>query len=402
MPSDDSTAKARSYLETLCSVKPNRRTGSPGNREATAFVADVIGAFGYDVDATPFDCLDHVSNGAELTRGGEAFEVCVSPYSLGCDVTAELVAVATVEELERSDCAGKLLLLHGDICAEQLMPKNFVFYNPESHQRVIALLEERQPAAIVTATGRNPGMVGALYPFPLIVDGDFDIPNVHCRDTVGQTLAPLQGDTFRLAIDARRLPATGSNVIARLNPGAARKIVLTAHLDAYDDSPGALDDAAGVVVLMLCAEMLAGGAGPHGIEIVAINGEDHYSAGGEMDYLARYGESLPAVLLNVNVDDVGYREGASVYSFYECSPELEALAESVFARFDGLARGEPWYMGDHMVFVQKGIPAIALTAERMPELMRTVTHTAADTPDLVDAAKLVEVAEAIAALVRAL
>ena len=39
MPSDDSTAKARSYLETLCSVKPNRRTGSPGNREATAFVA---------------------------------------------------------------------------------------------------------------------------------------------------------------------------------------------------------------------------------------------------------------------------------------------------------------------------------------------------------------------------
>ena len=50
----------------------------------------------------------------------------------------------------------------GDICAEQLMPKNFVFYNPDHHKRIYAFLEEKMPAAIITATERKPEMVGAL------------------------------------------------------------------------------------------------------------------------------------------------------------------------------------------------------------------------------------------------
>ena len=53
-----------------------------------------------------------------------------------------------------------------------------------------------------------------------------------------------------------------------------------------------------------------------------------------------------------------------------------------------------------MIFVQNGVPCMAMTAEYMPELMRTVTHTALDTPDLVDSAKLVEVAASLNALVK--
>jgi aminopeptidase YwaD len=48
-----------------------------------------------------------------------------------------------------------------------------------------------------------------------------------------------------------------------------------------------------------------------------------------------------------------------------------------------------------MIFVQKDIPAIAFTAEHMPELMKTVTHTQLDTPDLIDCARLVELAQAL-------
>lgn len=402
MTPDDLAAKAQSYLETLCSVKPNRRTGSPGNREATDFFAHTIGRYGYGIDATPFPCLDYVCRGAALTHDEEAFEVYASPYSLGCDVLAELVAVSTLEELESTDCAGKILLLRGAICSEQLMPKGFVFYNPEHHQRTIALLESGGPAGIVTATERKPDQVGALYPFPLIVDGDFDIPSITCRDTVGDALAAAQGRSFRLTIDATRLPSSATNVIARLNEGAERKIVITAHIDAYEDSPGASDNASGTAVLLLCAEMLSEYRGEYTIEIAALNGEDHYSAGGQMDYLKRYGEELPGVLLAVNVDDVGYRRGRSATSFYECPPRLERKAEEVFRRFDGLARGEPWFNGDHMIFVQNRVPALAFTSEYVAELMRTVTHTSSDTPDIVDCRKLVEVAQSLDALVRSL
>jgi aminopeptidase YwaD len=389
-------------LGALCSVKPNRRSGSPGNREAADFLTDTIRQYGYEIDATPFDCLDFVDGGSVLAHEERAFEAYASPFSLGSDVVAELVAVSTVEELESVNCEGKILLMRGAICQEQLMPKNFVFYNPDHHQKIIALLESRQPAGIVTATERNPEQVGALYPFPLIVDGDFDIPSCYCRDTVGDVLAANQGDRFRLRIEASRLPSSAANAIARLNADAARRIVITAHIDAHEGSPGALDNASGTVVLLLCAEMLSNYKGEHCVEIAALNGEDHYSAGGQMDYLRRHGGGALDVLLAVNVDGVGYEQGRSVYSFYGCPTQLEKKAEDVFRRFDGLGRGEPWFSGDHMLFVQSRVPAVAFTSELALELMRTVTHTPSDTPDIIDCHKLVEVAESLSALVRAL
>jgi aminopeptidase YwaD len=233
----------------------------------------------------------------------------------------------------------------------------------------------------------------------LIVDGDFDIPSVYCKDSVGEALAAHQGESFHLRIDSRRTPSSGTNVIVRLHPGAPRTIVLTAHIDAYEDVPGAADNASGTVVLLLLAEMLSDYQGYHCVEISVFNGEDHYSAAGQMDYLKRYGEQLPKVLLAVNVDGVGFKRGRSAYSFYECPPQIEGKATEVFQRFQGLVRGEPWFAGDHMIFVQNGVPSIAFTSECAPELMRTVIHTAADTPDIIDYSKLVEVAGSIHTLV---
>ena len=381
-------------------MKPNRRTGSPGNWEATKIFEDIVRGQGYEVDTTPFDCLDYVREDVLLAYDDRAFEVFISPYSLGCDETAELLTVSTVEELEKSDIKGKILLMRGEICAEQFMPKNFVFYNPEHHQKIITLLENGGPAAIVTATERSPDMVGALYPFPLLLDGDFDIPSVYCTDKVGDDLAKLEGKIVQLRIDARRIPSRATNVIAKFNLEAEKKIVFTAHIDAYEDTPGASDNASGTVVLLLLAEMLAGYQGQYGIEIASFNGEDHYSVGGQMDYLRRYGGEFPAVLLAVNVDDVGFIRGRASYSFYECAPELEQKADTVLRNFEGLVRGEPWFNGDHMIFVQSGVSCMAITAELMPELMRTVTHTGSDTPDIIDCSKLVEVAQALNALVR--
>ena len=395
MNQSDYVRKAEAYLATLCSVKPNRRVGSPGNRAATDFFARTIQPWGYLIDATPFPCLDFESGGASLSHQDESFEAQVSPYSLGCYVKARLAVVSTVEELAACACSGTILLMKGPICSEQLMPKNFVFYNPEHHQRIYALLEEKRPAAIITATGKNPDLVGAMYPFPLIEDGDFDIPSVYCTDVVGERISERAGEVFTLKIEARRIPATACNVIACRNAEAKEKIVVCAHIDAYGDAPGALDNASGTAVQLLLAELLAQYDGRLGIEIVAFNGEDHYSAAGQMDYLQRYGKSMDQILMAINIDDVGYVRGKTAYSLYECTDSLENKADAVFGADDGLIRGEQWYQGDHMIFVQNGIAAMAITSERFPELMATVTHTAKDTPEIINYDKLVELAEAL-------
>ena len=51
-------------------------------------------------------------------------------------------------------------------------------------------------------------------------------------------------------------------------------------------TPGALDNASGTTVLLLLAELLADYRGSLGVDIVAINGEDYYSAPGEIVYLS--------------------------------------------------------------------------------------------------------------------
>ena len=392
-------AKAAFYLQTLCEVKPNRRTGSAGNREATEFFAKIVGGFGYDLDTRPFDCLDYIAGPSTLKSGESDFQVFTSPYSRGCSIAGELVAVSSLGDLESSQCEGKILLMYGAICDEQLMPKNFVFYNPEHHQQTISLIEKKGPAAIITATKRNPEMVGALYPFPLIVDGDFNIPIAYCTDLEGGRILERTDGSFECVIQSQRLNSSANNVIARRNLGASSKIVVTAHIDSYEDSPGASDNASGTVVLMLLAEMFQASEGEQRLEIAAFNGEDHYSAGGQMDYLDRYGNEFGNIQVVINVDDVGYIKGRSAYSTYDLPSGLSKTVHESFDGFEDLVAGEPWFNGDHMIFVQNGVPAIAFTAELMPELMASITHTMADTPDNIDPRKLVEVARALESLI---
>jgi aminopeptidase YwaD len=173
---------AESYLQRLCVEIPERRVGSDGNRQATGFVADVFASYGFAVERPAFACMDWTSEGAHLSTAGASFAAHPSPYSPGGQAHAPLVVVSTVDELEQAELSGRIALLRGEIAREPLMPKNFPWWNPDEHKRIIGLLEAKQPAAIISATGRNPQMAGAVYPFPMFEDGDFDIPlGIHDR-----------------------------------------------------------------------------------------------------------------------------------------------------------------------------------------------------------------------------
>lgn len=391
--------KAQTYLHHLCVVLSGRSVGGNGNRAATDFFARTVAGFGFEVETPTFACLAWTSSGAQLIAGGEAFAVQVSPYSPGVRAEAPLAVVNSVEALEAADLANRIVLLHGEIAKEQLLPKNFPFFTAEAHQRLIGLLEAKAPLAIAAATTRNPELAGALYPFPLFEDGDFDIPSVYMTDDEGRRLARHTGQPVAVEIQARRAPTTGCNVVARKGGDPARRLVFCAHIDAKAGTPGAIDNAAGVVTLLLLAELLSDYRGGLGIEIVAMNGEDYYSNPGEQDYLQRNAGRFGEIALGINLDGLGYREGRTAFSLYDCAPEMAAVIESSFSPYPGLAPGEPWFQGDHGLFLMNGRPALALTSERAVELMTQVVHTAQDTPDLVDPARLAEAARALSDLV---
>jgi aminopeptidase YwaD len=394
--------KSLTYLQKLCNEIPDRSVGNEGNRIATNFFKIKISSFGWDTEIQEFEAIDWKYGAASLQADGSSFEVFVSPYSLGCETEEQLISVSSIEELEQTDIKGKIVLLYGEIAKEQLMPKNFVFYNPEKHQQIISLLEKGEPRAIICATGRNPSLAGGVYPFPLIEDGDFDIPSVYMTEDEGSKLLPYVGKTVVLKSISRRIPGKGYNVIARKGKQLNGRIVITAHIDAKKGTPGAIDNATGVVVLLLLADLLEDYDGSKLIEIVAFNGEDYYAVPGQMLYINQNQDRFNEILLNINIDGAGYKEGKSVFSFYGLPEEIKNNAKDVLSKFDGITEGVQWPQGDHSIFIQYGRPAIAVSSKWFTENIdsQEITHTPKDNIEIVDCQKVVEIAQALNLFIR--
>jgi len=394
--------KCVSYLKTLCVDIAERSVGSAGNIRATSFLEKQLSSLGWQTEMSELDVIDWEDGGATLQVANQSFNVLVSPYSLGCSVQAPLISASCLEELEHQEITGNILLLSGDIAKEQLMPKNFVFYNPEAHQNIIALLEQKQPAAIISATGRNAALAGGVYPFPLIEDGDFDIPSVYTTEEEGKNILSCIGKPAILQSRSTRIPAKAYNVIARKGKEMAKRIVITAHVDAKKGTPGAIDNATGVVILLLLAELLKNYDGDRLLEIVAFNGEDYFAVPGQMDYIRKNQKHFENIVLNINIDGAGYKEGKSALSFFDVPEAMKVMADDMLAKFDGITEGIQWPQGDHSIFIQQGCPAIALSSQWFIEHIdsQEITHTPKDNIDIVDCLKVIEIAEALNWLLR--
>jgi aminopeptidase YwaD len=113
MATSDLFGNAQTYLNKLCLDLPSRQVGSVGNQMATEFFAETVLSFGFRTECPEFFCIDWEHGDVKLEAGNKSFEVFISPYSLGCDVSALLSSVSSIEELESIQTSDKILFLHG-------------------------------------------------------------------------------------------------------------------------------------------------------------------------------------------------------------------------------------------------------------------------------------------------
>ena len=123
-----------------------------------------------------------------------------------------------------------------------------------------------------------------------------------------------------------------------------------------------------------------------------------------MLYIDTNQERFNEILLNMNIDGAGYKEGKSAFSFYGLPEEIENNAQDVLSKFDEITEGVQWLQGDHSIFIQNGRPAIAVSSEWFTENIdsQEITHTPKDNIKIVDCQKVVEIAQALNLFVRKL
>lgn len=404
MYSETLLKQTKEHLHVLCSVIQERRVGGEGNRRATDYVRNEFQKAGWETKETLLSVMDWKTGGATLSCGQSFFEVFSSPYSLGCSVQGELVPVDNPEKLKIADISGKIVFLYGKIASGQIMPKNFVFYNPDEHKQIIAAIEQGKPKAIVCATERDSACAGGVYPFPLFEDGDFDIPSVFMKDTEGEKLLSCSGQTVALESRAERIPETAYNIIARKEENARKRIVVTAHIDAKIGTSGAIDNATGVAVLLLLSGLLKDYKGKFGLELVAFNGEDYYAVPGQMKYIEQNEGKFGDIILNINIDGAGYKEGLTGFSAFELPVEIREKLDDVIHNNPNITEGLPWVQGDHSIFLQYGRPAIAVSSNWFIENMegQDITHTPKDNLGIVNFERIPECAQAIKELINSI
>lgn len=386
-------------LIELCVRIGDRHVGSKRNQRAAAYAAQRLTSMGLAVSQPDFKCIDWEYGDIVLTAGEIPLQASIGPYSLPCDIRSTFMTASTVEELQSKSFSGKIAVLHGELCQEQFAPKNFVFYNPDHHKKIISLLEQKNPLAIVAITGKNPEMAGAVYPFPLIEDGDFDIPVANLTIEEGEKLFLQKETEMHLRIDSTRIPSTGCNVLALKNGEISDRLVFCAHIDTKKGTPGAIDNGGGVVILLALAGLLQDYSGKYTIELLVNNGEDYYAYPGGMQYLSNNIDTFDQIVAAINADGVGLKGSRTTYCSFNASDMMNRIIQNIFKDSRKFIERDPWYQSDHMLFAMNDRPAVALTTEDFDNTWANIAHTAKDTIDLVDIDILADTAVALRELI---
>ena len=133
------------------------------------------------------------------------------------------------------------------------------------------------------------------------------------------------------------------------------------------------------------------------IELIAFNGEDYYAVPGQMKYIEQNQNQFSDLLLNINIDGAGYKDGKSSFSLFDLPDDINNIVQNTFKNNPVIKEGLPWYQGDHSIFLQYGCPSIAVSSSWFIENMDTqdITQTPKDNLEIVDHDKVYEIALAI-------
>lgn len=411
LPYSPSAMRITKDLETLCSLEDGRVPGTPGYQEALEYSEKTLRAVGLTPRRQDVTVHRFVPDTLEVQlRTGNSSPSALTLHSLGAS-GGTLSGDYRLLDLGRGTPA--------EFRAEALsIPGRVVLMQSPSldQEGVIHRLEKVDLAA-------GAGAAGVLFWSPL----QCEIQGVVAWRGLSRIPAFSGARVWRLQEELASDPAiflttrnyargawrevSSANLIAEL-PGSeptAGHILVSAHLDAWNLGQGALDNGAGVSVLLETARLLharitrgATGESKRTIRFVLFTGEE-LGLEGSREYLARVKkgeESPPAVVLNLEMCESP--AGFVIHSGTGLTPLLNRLV--LEHRGLGLDRGVVHRLdlySDHMPFLLAGYPSFTLAYHREEDAHERI-HTSYDRVDTIDPEGLAKSAELLAATLSAL
>lgn len=291
-------------LEDLCAIGP-RLTGSDGAASAVAWARTVLDSSGFETWLEPV-MVQHWVRGeteAELILPGRARRAPLDAAALGWSVptpaaglTAKIIEVRSFEDLVKAGAAVRGRIVFFNAPMDRTLMDTFRAYGEAVQYRVRGASEAARRGA-VAALVRSPTARLDDHPHTGILSYDDNAPRIpaaaistRAAERLSARLREEPEAEVRLRLTCQTLPDVPSaNVIGQIRgsekPGEI--VLVGAHLDSWDLSAGAHDDAAGCAQ---CLEVLrlirdSGWTPKRTIRAVLFMNEEFGASGGR-DYAA--------------------------------------------------------------------------------------------------------------------
>lgn len=364
-----------------------RPIGSKSIIEAANYIKKFFEKIGLEVDLQDFECTYWNFKSLTLKIGGQEIKAIANPFTPDCDIVAEFSAVDTLEKLEKinnNKSSKQIIILYGDLTKEWLFPHNFPFYNIEKHQKIYTLLMKANPLATIFISHSH------FQPVPISQDDQFMIPSITVPVESGIQILNHPTQKIELKISAELKKTTCYNVIGRTKSQKDKKVIICAHLDTAFFSPGAHDNASGILVLMRLAQKLFNSDLPISIELIAPSSHE-YSGVGDVKYFNQINAELSKLVCFINIDAVGHWIIPDKISFYNFNEkDIENIVQ-VSSKLLPDCKGEPWYASEHAILAQQNIRCIAFSTG----VSSDVHHTPEDDFDLLNPLQIEKISDTI-------
>lgn len=300
---------AYDFLKPLCDIGP-RLSGSDGAAAAVAWAKETLESLGFEAWLEPV-AVPHWVRGeaaAELVLPGPSGHIPLAAAGLGGSVptpptglAAKIIEVKSFDGLEGAGSLVRGRIVFFNAPVDRTLMDTFRAYGEAAQFRVRGASEAAKRGA-VAAIVRSP--TGRLddHPHTGVVTYESGAPRIPAAaistlaaDLLSARLREAPDAEIRLRLTCETLPeATSANVVGQIRgtekPGEI--VLLGAHLDSWDLSAGANDDAAGCAQCLEALRLIRdSGLKPKRTIRAVLFMNEEFGASGGRDYAAAPGRS---------------------------------------------------------------------------------------------------------------
>ncbi|MCK4783908.1 MAG: M20/M25/M40 family metallo-hydrolase [Desulfobacteraceae bacterium] len=361
-----------------------RPTGSEAMKKASEFTANVFRRIGakntHTEDVPVFTWRQGPSQVELISPELRIYDSVQHVHTTSANIEAALLDAGSGSD-EQFDklgdkIKGAIVLMHGALISGQKHMPISKYVSDACKKGALAVLVRN----MYPGTGPAVGLAGRSKDMAIPVLGlatkDADELAAFAKSAEPRVRIETTGKSYR---------TNCANLIAEMGPvdAAGEVIILSAHLDSHDISPGAFDNLTGVATLIEIARALAPmqETFKRTLRLILFTGEE-YDFQGSRTYVEKHKEQLDRIRFVFNMDGLFPSTAKTVAVIW--APRMRDYIDQIFRRMQCQmdVRNMFCMSSDYMPFMLAGVAAARpADCEDPNRPYPNISHTALDTPD---------------------